>query len=710
MIRRNKIISLVTIIFILLLVIYSVPVTSLNETEDKDHLEIEDDNNYWNGDLDNNKIDDQLDQKMLENSNENVNIYINYKTHPTGYDIENLNQFNVNISYITKYINTVCVRDMPLVLIPQIVMLSNVVRLELQPLLQPLLDISTPAMKARGSDDYSPNTAWELGYTGQGMTIAILDTGVDDRHDSLFGKFVAGVDLTQDESRFVPRDGSYNPDDVDGHGTHCAGIAMGTGGDDGEYIGVAYDAELVDVKVLNDWGPSPGDQLMQGLDWCIDYKDQFDIDILSISIGDLIPGNDDGQGATGQLINTAVDEGLIVVVAAGNDGPNNNGFSDTAAADLAITVGAIDDMDSITRNDDEIADFSSRGPRADDGDNDELDELKPDVVAPGVGIYSALYSVSLVGAITGYQAQSGTSMACPHVAGLTALMLEAFPDLTPRDIKEVLRESAEAMGSPYDKGLDSKYNEDYGWGMVDAHEAIIKCLGKYRIVEYRELTTGDMLAGKVAIEGSTNTELGEIELVELKIGDQNWVTANGTSTWNYEFDTNTLPNGQYKISAKAYNGVIYSNVTAIKIKINNLEVEISSPSNGKTVSDEIVVEGTVVGSKIQDIQIKIDNGKWLDADQVGHKDNSDPNNPTTVVWEYKWDTNTVSDGEHYIYVRAYGENKYNTPSAPIQILVDVDNSDTGLGEIAGISVGLLLIIIIFVVLIILAVYFVKKRQ
>jgi hypothetical protein len=300
-------------------------------------------------------------------------------------------------------------------------------------------------------------------------------------------------------------------------------------------------------------------------------------------------------------------------------------------------------------------------------------------------------------------------MACPHVAGLTALMLNAFPDLTPRDIKEVLRESAEAMGSPYDSGLDPKYNEDYGWGMVDAHEAIIKCLGKYRIVEYKELSTGDMLAGKIAIEGSTNTELGIIELVELKIGDGNWETANGTSTWNYEFDTTTLSNGQYKISARAYNGAIYSNVTAVRVKLNNLAVEITSPSNGRTVGDEIVIEGTVVGSKIQDIQVKIDNGKWLDAEQVGHKDNSDPNNPTTVVWEYRWDTNSVSDGEHYIYVRAYGENKYDSHSEPIQILVEVDNSDTGLGEIAGINVGLLLIIIIIVVSIILAVYFVKKR-
>ena len=709
MMLRNRIIVPVTILWISLLITTSLPVTSQIEIgpsidNNKNYQ------NYWNRDDDNNRIDDRLDQKTLENSNEQVNIFINYNNPISNIDIERLDQFDLKISYITKYINTICISDIPVSLITEVVALPNIIRIEQQPMLQPLLDISTRAMKVRESDKYSPETAWELGYTGESITIAVLDTGVDDRHDSLDGKFVAGVDFTQDESFFVPRDGSYNPDDVDGHGTHCAGIAMGTGGDEGQYMGVAPGAELVDVKVLNDWGPSPGNQLIQGLEWCIDYQDEFGIDILSISIGDLIPGDDDGQSTTSQLINSAVEEGMVVVVAAGNDGPNNDGFSDTAAADLAITVGAIDDMNSVERNDDEIADFSSRGPRTDDGDDDELDELKPDIVAPGVSIYSALYSVSPVGAVTGYQAQSGTSMACPHVAGLTALMLEAFPELTPQDIKEVLRDSAVAMGSPYDRNLDSKYNEDYGWGIVDAHAAILKCLSKYRIVEYTSLDTGDVIAGKVAIEGGTSTELGEIEIVELKVGDQDWEPANGTVTWNYELDTSTMPNGQYKISARAYNGVMYSNVTTIKIKINNLKVEISSPSDGKTIDGEIVIEGIVTGSRIEEIQIKIDNGKWRDAERVGHKDNTDPNNPTTVYWEYKWDTEAESDGEHYISVRAYGDNKFNTPSEPIQIVVKVDNSETGFGEIAGINIGLLLIFIVVVVLIIVAVYFVKKRH
>jgi hypothetical protein len=446
------------------------------------------------------------------------------------------------------------------------------------------------------------------------------------------------------------------------------------------------------------------------LEWCIEYKDEFDIDILSLSVGDLIPGNDDGQSTQGLLINTAVDEGLVVVVAAGNDGPDNSGFSDTAAADEAITVGAIDDMESVSRIDDEIADFSSRGPRADDGDNDELDEFKPDIVAPGVGIYSALYSATPLGAVTGYQAQSGTSMACPHVAGLAALMLEAYPDCTPQDIKDALRESAESRGNPYDRSVDNKYNKDFGWGIVDSHQAVMSCLSKYRIVEIDSLESGDVLAGDVTITGSSSTELGEIEHVEIDIGNQNWVLVNGTSTWNFKFDTTKYDNGQYQISARAFNGVLYSNETSVNIKVNNIETEIESPGDGSSINDFVIIEGIATGANVKRVQVNIDNTKWVDAEIVGHKDNSDPNNPVTAYWEYEWDSNEIEDGQHTIYARSYGENKYNTPSGSVQIQVEVENSETGLGDIAGIDIGLLLILIIIIVIIILSVYLFKKRD
>jgi len=148
------------------------------------------------------------------------------------------------------------------------------------------LDVSCRAIKARPSDVYSPNTAWGLGYTGKGINIAMLDSGVDDEHESLKGKFVAGVDVTE-EGTTKPKDGTYNPDDKAGHGTGCASIAMGTGGSEGTYKGVAPDAKLIDVRCFY----KPTDRnlaqyFVKGIEWCIQHKDEFNIDIISISAGD----------------------------------------------------------------------------------------------------------------------------------------------------------------------------------------------------------------------------------------------------------------------------------------------------------------------------------------------------------------------------------------------------------------------------------------
>jgi len=120
---------------------------------------------------------------------------------------------NLEISYVTKYINVVCIRNVSTQLIYTLANLPNVVMIELQPHIYPHLDTSVRAIKARDSLVYSPNTAWELGYTGKNIVVAVLDTGVDDEHEFLSGKFVAGFDCSGTVSRVT------NSDDKDGHGT-----------------------------------------------------------------------------------------------------------------------------------------------------------------------------------------------------------------------------------------------------------------------------------------------------------------------------------------------------------------------------------------------------------------------------------------------------------------------------------------------------------
>ena len=162
---------------------------------------------------------DSTTKSILEenDSDELVNIFINYKFQPTQFDVSKLKELEINISYQAKYINTICAREVSIAKILQILTLPNIAMIEQQPFLVPTLDVSAPAIKARSSIEYSPETAWELGYTGRNTVIAILDTGVDDRHESLENKYIAGYDCTVS---VLPE---RNPDDEDGHGTHCAG-------------------------------------------------------------------------------------------------------------------------------------------------------------------------------------------------------------------------------------------------------------------------------------------------------------------------------------------------------------------------------------------------------------------------------------------------------------------------------------------------------
>lgn len=312
------------------------------------------------------------------------------------------------------------------------------------------LDTSVSAIRAKQSTNYNPYTVDALGIDGSGIVVAIIDTGVDDGHPDLTGKYIAGTDLSK-----WPTEISGNPDDGDGHGTHCAGIAIGKGSTN---RGVASRAKLVDVKVLTEVGIGLEADI-RGLNWCIDYNrrasDENKIRVASLSLGGMSPSSSDIQEVT-----NAVDAGMVVVIAAGNEGPSENTVSAPGSAKHAITVAAVDNKNTITRDDDAIADYSSRGPNG--------AERKPNVAAPGSDINSCRYS--LLGQTgSGYQEMSGTSMATPHVAGLCALVLQANTNLKPLEVKQILEETAQDMGT---SGWDSAY----GFGYVDAYGAVKRAL------------------------------------------------------------------------------------------------------------------------------------------------------------------------------------------------------------------------------------------
>ena len=512
-------------------------------------------------DKNHNNIDDSIDEKIASGINDLISIYIDYVKHPTQEDIEQLINLDLDITYICKFIDTICVENVPISKITSIKNLPNIIMIEEQLIIYPLLDVSARAIKARESTEYSPETAWELGYQGQGVNIAIIDTGVDDDHESLQGKFVAGVDFT-DDSPWAQRDGSTNPDDRNGHGTHCAGIAMGTGGNDEQYKGIAPGASLIDVKVLTDVGAGGGGNLLEGIEWCIEHKDDEwgdsdsgndGIDILSISIGGF-NSDDDGQSADSRAANKAVERGLVVVAAIGNDGNDHQGISSPAAADNVIAVGSFDDQDTVDRSDDTIASHSNSGPREDDGDDDHIDELKPEIVAPGSNIYSAYYAVIGQQGV-GYVQKDGTSMATPHIAGVAALMLQANPDLKPIQLKEIIKETAEARGEPYDVNLSDKYNELFGWGIVDAYKAVKYVVsGETPDDIYCNINSplnGENVTDIIEITGTASSTSGSIDSIEVKIDNGDWQIATGTDSWDFKWDTKKDPDGNHFIQVKA---------------------------------------------------------------------------------------------------------------------------------------------------------------
>ncbi|GAB2973594.1 S8 family serine peptidase [Saccharothrix stipae] len=274
-------------------------------------------------------------------------------------------------------------------------------------------------------------TAWQAGYTGTGVKVAVLDSGVDQAHPDLVGQEVAEHNFTDD------------PDATDqiGHGTHVAATIASNGT---KYKGVAPDARILDGKVCSfncseSW-------ILTGMQWAVDQG----ADVVNVSLGGTdTPGLDPLEEAVNTL---SAQSGTLFVIAAGNSGRSAS-VGSPGSADAALTVGAVD-------RDDSIAPFSSRGPRLGDG------AVKPDVTAPGVEIVAAKAAHGQIGMPVGdgHVAVSGTSMATPHVAGAAALIAQQHPDWTGAQIKAALMASAK-----HNPALTAF---DQGTGRVDLTKAI----------------------------------------------------------------------------------------------------------------------------------------------------------------------------------------------------------------------------------------------
>jgi serine protease AprX len=307
-----------------------------------------------------------------------------------------------------------------------------------------LLDDSVPTIGA--------NELWSE-YDGSGIIIAVIDTGIDSSHPDLKNKIVDQVSFVKDEP---------SSEDEHGHGTHVAGIIAGSGNASGsKYMGVAPEASLMSIKVLDEYGWGTASSAISGIEYAVDHG----ADVISLSLGDYI-WPPDGTDPLAMAANAAVDAGVVVVAAAGNAGTALY-IASPASAEKVIAVGA-------TTKQDDIAIYSSMGPTWDH-------RIKPEVSAPGGAVFIdddpaelGIVSVKAFGSLIEmlkpdyivdqyYIALSGTSMATPHVSGVVALMLQAHPDWTPDKIKQQLMNTAVDLGeSPNAQGV----------GRIDAVSAV----------------------------------------------------------------------------------------------------------------------------------------------------------------------------------------------------------------------------------------------
>ncbi|MCF0097154.1 S8 family serine peptidase [Micromonospora sp. MH99] len=312
---------------------------------------------------------------------------------------------------------------------------------------RPTLEHSVPQIGAP--------TAWAAGRDGSGVKVAVLDTGVDATHPDLAGRIAEARDFS----------GSGSARDGHGHGTHVAATIAGSGdASAGLRKGVAPGARLLVGKVLDDGGSGYDSAIIAGMEWAAHSGAK----VVSMSLGG---DPTDGTDPMSQAVNDLTAEtGALFVVAAGNAGAARTVGSPGAAA-AALTVGAVD-------RDDNLAEFSSRGPRL--GDNG----LKPEITAPGVGIVAARAAGTTMGTPVGdaYTTASGTSMATPHVAGAAAILAQDHPDWSAGKLKDALVSTTKAN--------PALTVFEQGGGRVDVARALTQRVYASATVDFGRITTG----------------------------------------------------------------------------------------------------------------------------------------------------------------------------------------------------------------------------
>ncbi|MDP6885562.1 MAG: S8 family serine peptidase [Candidatus Thalassarchaeaceae archaeon] len=458
--------------------------------------------------------------------------------------------------------------------------LPGVVFIELDGILEIKMEDVVPA--------HGVDLVWQdTGYTGAGVTMAIIDTGIDGNHSGL-------DDLDDDNSTndtkviafydAINNPGATNgseifPYDDNGHGTHCAGITAGTGAPTFQHVGVAPHANLVGVKVLSGSGSGSFAQVMAGMQWTVEKRHEFNIRAASMSLGG--PGPIEWTSAEEESVNRMANEmmrsGVALFIAAGNSAGSATIGTPGSAEDV-ITVGALD-------KDTAIAVYSSQGPT-------EEGRIKPNLAFVGSSVNAPDANTG-----DGYVALSGTSMATPGAAGVGVLMFQANPDLSPFDIRNIMQETSTYRQCHYmfanepcaeDLIPKNRQNNVYGHGHVNAQPSVeeaanyhyelsmslnVTLESEYGMDNRVHIGQGDSIVfnlegGIQRVQWRTwDMRDNWMDLAEFSVGDETFEVTHGLLVDRLRFLPNNTVEGDQVVLVRAISGDEASTNLAVGIHV-----------------------------------------------------------------------------------------------------------------------------------------------
>jgi subtilisin len=566
--------------------------------------------------------------------------------------------------------------------------------------------------------DATVATAHVAGYHGYGARIAILDTGIDPNHADL------GANLDWDLGKNCI-DETKDPVDGHGHGTHVAGTAAAVGDNDLGVVGVADQAKLVPVKVLDDNGSGSWTSVACGVDYVtglsMDNDATTDVDVINMSLGGPAEGDHHcADGGLREAVCTAVDAGVITVVAAGNDSDDASNYT-PAGYPEAVTVSALADSDGepggngpcwgfgpfCSQRDDTFANFSNYGQAV-------------DVIAPGYGIYSTDKGNS-------YSTKSGTSMAAPHVAGVAALIRAADPGLSPDGVVARMQATGECPDFNANSSGGTTCNGQGQWSgdpdgitepLVNAYRAAtasgssepapVTDIAVTSVSAPSSVVQGDSVPVEVTVENVGNQNVTSDITVTLTDGTASAVigtetisgglTAGASKTLIFTWNTESASLGEHTLTAShdvtddgnVDNDSASAIVTLEAATTDIAVISVSAPSSvvqGDSVPVEVTVENVGNQNVTSDITVTLTDGTAnavIGTETVSGGLTAGASK--TLI--FTWNTESASLGEHTLTAsHGFTDDKAGNDFASTTVEVTEEALTMHVADLTGTSVS-----------------------